>query len=95
MIAEADVIGGGSRSRLWVSIIAASLGIPLHRLAEGENGGAFRAARLARMAATGESALAVCTPAARIETILPDPALMDLNAAQQLRHRAAYRGRSR
>ena len=31
-IEAADVIGGGSRSRAWVAIIAAVLGIPLHRV---------------------------------------------------------------
>jgi xylulokinase len=74
-IEAADVIGGGSRSRAWIAIIAAALGIPLHRLAAGERGGAFGAARLARMAVTGEAADVVCTPPARAETILPDPAL--------------------
>ena len=47
-IESADVIGGGSRSRAWVTIIASVLGVPLHRVAEGERGGAFGAARLAR-----------------------------------------------
>jgi len=49
------VIGGGSRSRTWIAIIAAVLGIPLHRLADGEHSSAFGAARLARMAVTGEA----------------------------------------
>ena len=63
-IEAADVIGGGSRSRAWIGIIAAALNIPLHRLAAGETGGAFGAARLARMAVTGEAPEAVCTPPA-------------------------------
>ena len=83
-IAEADVIGGGSRSRAWIAIIASALGIPLHRLADGETGTAFGAARLARMAVTGEAPEAVCTPPARAETILADPALADAYAG---RHR--------
>lgn len=74
-IEAADVIGGGSRSRAWVAIIAAVLGIPLHRLAAGEHGGAFGAARLARMAVTGEAPDVVCTPPARVESITPDPVL--------------------
>ena len=53
-VAEADLIGGGSRSRAWAGIIASVLGIPLHRSAEGERGGAFGAARLARLALSGE-----------------------------------------
>jgi xylulokinase len=74
-IEAADVIGGGSRSRAWIAIMASVLGIPLHRLAAGEIGGAFGAARLARMAVTGEAPEAVCTPPIRTETIHPDPAL--------------------
>ncbi len=87
-IETADVIGGGSRSRVWVSIIASVLGIPLSRLAAGETGGAFGAARLARMAVTGEAPEVVCVPAARAETILPDPALTSAYEARL----AVYRG---
>ena len=63
-ITGADVIGGGSRSRTWTLLLAAVLGIPLHRLAGGEHGGAFGAARLARLALTGEDPDAVCLPPA-------------------------------
>lgn len=74
-IASADVIGGGSRSRFWLEVLANVLGFPIHRLADGETGGAFGAARLARLAVTGEDPVAVCTPPRRVETIEPDPAL--------------------
>jgi xylulokinase len=86
-IEAADVIGGGSRSRAWIGIIASVLGIGLHRLADGEHGGAFGAARLARMAATGETPDAVCTPPARVETILPDPALAQAYAPRIAQYR--------
>ncbi len=89
-ITEADVIGGGSRSRAWVGIIASVLGIPLHLLAEGEYGGAFGAARLGRLAATGEPAEAVCTTPARLATVEPDRALADAYAARLARYRALY-----
>jgi xylulokinase len=89
-IESADVIGGGSRSRAWIGIIAAALGIPLHRLADGEQGGAFGAARLARMAVTGEAPEAVCTPPNRAETILPDPDLADAYATRIARYRDLY-----
>lgn len=88
VVTEADVIGGGSRSRTWLVIIAAALGIPLHRLAAGEQGGAFGAARLARMALTGEAAGAVCLPPDRAETIAPDPALAAAYAPHLARYRA-------
>jgi xylulokinase len=76
-IEAADVIGGGSRSRVWVGIIAAALNIPLRRLGSGEHGGALGAARLARMAVTSEPPEAVCTPSTGAEIIVPDPALAD------------------
>ncbi len=89
-IAEADVIGGGSRSRAWIQLLAAVLGIPLHRLAGGEQGGAFGAARLARLALTGEAAEAVCLPPERTETIEPDAAWADASQARLHRYRRFY-----
>ncbi|GAA0569467.1 xylulokinase [Craurococcus roseus] len=93
-IREAAAIGGGSRSRAWVAIAAAALGVPLHRVASGELGGAFGAARLGRMAATGEAPEAVCAPPARVETVEPDPALAEAYAARLPRYRALYRALS-
>ena len=87
-VGSADAIGGGSRSRAWLQIIANVLGLPLHRLAEGEHGGAFGAARLARMALTGEAPAAVCLPPARAETIEPDPALTEAYAKRVGQYRA-------
>jgi xylulokinase len=89
-IETADVIGGGSRSAAWIAILASVLGITLYRLAEGEHGGAFGAARLARLAATGEVAETICTPPHRLEAIAPDPALADAYAARLARYRALY-----
>jgi xylulokinase len=89
-ITEADVIGGGARSRAWVVIIAAALGITLRLPAEGEYDAAFGAARLARLAATGEAPEAVCAPPARAETIAPDPALAGAYAERLARYRALY-----
>ncbi len=90
VLREATVIGGGSRSRLWAGILAAALGIPLHRQAAGELGGAFGAARLARLAVTGETAEAVCTPPERLETIAPDPGLAAAYAERRPGWRALY-----
>jgi xylulokinase len=84
------VIGGGARSRLWGEIIAAALGLPLDYLAGGEVGPALGAARLARMAVTGEDAAAVCMRPPVRETLLPDPALAARLAPKLARFRAAY-----
>jgi len=89
-IAQADVIGGGSQSRLWVAIMANVLNLPLSRLEGGEQGGAFGAARLGRMAATGESPSTVCTPPKRVETIAPDPALVQHYNETYRRYRSLY-----
>ncbi|GBQ61630.1 glycerol kinase [Ameyamaea chiangmaiensis NBRC 103196] len=89
-VTEADVIGGGSKSRVWVEIIAATLGITLHRLAQGETGGAFGAARLARIAATGEAVESVCTPPERLESITPDPSLRAAYDQAYARYRTVY-----
>jgi xylulokinase len=81
------VIGGGSRNAFWVQLIASALGRPLDILKGGAKGPAFGAARLARLALTGEPVAAVCTvpeTAARCE---PDPAR---SAALAERH-ALYR----
>ncbi len=91
-VADADVIGGGSRSRVWVRILAAVLDRPLHRLAAGEHGAAFGAARLARMAVTGENPDAVCAPVRRAETIVADPRVAGAYAERIERFRALYAG---
>ncbi|WP_025824831.1 xylulokinase [Asaia astilbis] len=90
IITQADVIGGGSRSPLWTSIIASVLGITLHRLANGEQGGAFGAARLARIAVTGEGVSAICLPPARVASIAPDERLTGPYRQAYARYRALY-----
>lgn len=87
-IAEAAVIGGGSRSQTWTAILSAALGLPLHRTAEGERGGAFGAARLARLAVTGEDPAILCRPPARTRTVEPDPGLAAAYAERIARYRA-------
>ncbi|WP_419730432.1 xylulokinase [Lichenicola sp.] len=89
-ITEADVIGGGSRSGAWIQILASVLGLTLHRLAAGETGGAFGAARLARLADTGEDPALVCTPPERVETFHPDPAMAAIYEGRLARYRALY-----
>lgn len=87
---EADVIGGGSKSRLWVSILASVLGLNLHRLVHGEQGGAFGAARLARIAVTGEAIDSVCLSPERAETITPQPELQGAYHSAWQQYRKLY-----
>jgi xylulokinase len=91
VITEADVIGGGSRSRFWLSVLANVLNIPVHRFADGETGAAFGAARLGRLAVTGEAIEAVCTAPRRIETFEPDHALANAYAERLPKWRGLYR----
>jgi len=90
VITEADVIGGGSRSSTWIAILASVLGITLHRLADGEHGGAFGAARLGRLAATGEDPVVLCTPPRRLAAVAPSPALQQAYEERLTQYRALY-----
>lgn len=67
-------VGGGSRSDYWLSAIATALGTPVLLPVAGDFGGAFGAARLAIMAATGAGAEIARMPAIA-RTIDPDPHL--------------------
>jgi xylulokinase len=73
--APLPVAGGGARSRFWIRLIASGLGRPLVRVAGADKGPAFGAARLARIAATGEAPEDVCRKPEAIETVGPGAAL--------------------
>ncbi|RZI39732.1 xylulokinase, partial [Herbaspirillum sp. HC18] len=70
-ITELYLVGGGSRSPIWAQICADVLGIPVHRVEEGEVGAALGAARLGRLAATGEDPREVCTRPRRLASFTP------------------------
>jgi xylulokinase len=70
-----QVIGGGARSALWGSILATVFDHPLDYPRGGDVGPAFGAARLGRLAATGEDPTQVCVALPLDRTIEPDPAL--------------------
>jgi xylulokinase len=83
-------VGGGSKSDYWVQAIATALGMPVELPVAGDFGGAFGAARLGMMAATGAGAeLATAPRIARV--IEPDHALTPAFAEAHVRYRAAYR----
>ncbi|WP_343718427.1 FGGY-family carbohydrate kinase, partial [Inquilinus sp.] len=89
-IGEVSVIGGGARSPFWGRILAAALNRPLHYPAGGELGPAFGAARLGRLAATGEAPEAVCTRPQTARVVEPDAALAERYAEKHQRFRALY-----
>lgn len=82
-------VGGGSKSDYWVKAIATSLDLPVELPVSGDYGGAFGAARLAIMAATGAGAEIASAP--QIErTVEPEPALVAPFQEAHERYRAAY-----
>ncbi len=85
------VNGGGSKSRFWMKILASALDKTVLLQEGSEAGPAFGAARLARLAATGEDADAVCSKPAIAAEIAPDPALAAAYADRLTRFRALYR----
>ncbi len=87
---RAGLIGGGARSQLWTQMIAAATGLKIVRMAGGETGPALGAARLARLAATGDSPEAVCAPPEVFDVTEPDPELAEALAAQRIRFKALY-----
>jgi xylulokinase len=89
-IERVGLIGGGARSLLWTRMIAAATGFTVVRMKGGETGPAYGAARLARIAATGESPEAVCLPSQIADVTEPDPKLADLFGRQRERFAALY-----
>ncbi len=82
-------VGGGSKSDYWVQAIATSLNMAVELPTDGDFGGAFGAARLGMMAATGAGVEIATTPQiARV--IEPDPALTEAFAEAHARYRASY-----
>lgn len=72
-IGPITAVGGGARSDVWGRILASVLGRPLARAAAAEVGPAFGAARLARLAVTGERVEAVCRAVPVERVFEPDP----------------------
>lgn len=81
-------VGGGSRSDYWLKLIATALDCPVQLPVAGDFGGAFGAARLGLMAASGAGAEIATLP--RIDRVIePDPTLKDAFDAGHARFRAA------
>ena len=89
-IGSIAVIGGGSRSPFWGKILAAALNRPLDYLRGGDVGAAHGAARLGRLAATGEAPEAVLTRPETDFTVNPGRKLTDFYARKRERYRTLY-----
>jgi len=75
-ITQAGVIGGGAKSAFWMQILSNVLDIPLIRYVGAEKGPAFGAARLARLAVTGEAPADICVRPDILDVTTPQPALV-------------------
>ena len=90
VIDEVSVIGGGARSTLWGRILASVLDRPLVYREGGEVGPAQGAARLARLAVTGEDPASFCQAPPVAFEAEPDPVLRDHYASRLARFRDLY-----
>ncbi|MCP3386881.1 xylulokinase [Bradyrhizobium sp. CCGUVB4N] len=89
-ITDVDLVGGGSRSPLWAQICADVLGIAVHRVEEGEVGAALGAARLGRLAATGDDPAQICTRPRRLASFVPRASAASAYDEAYRRWRALY-----
>lgn len=83
-------VGGGSRARYWLKVIATTLDLPIEVPAEGDYGAAFGAARLGLIAATGVDPVTVCLPPGIAATVEPEASLREPFEAAYRRYRALY-----
>lgn len=83
-------VGGGSRARYWLAVIANALQLPVHVPVEGDYGAAFGAARLGLIADTGQAPLEICFEPTIAETIEPAAAMADAFEQAFERYRALY-----
>jgi len=89
-VSRALAVGGGSRSRKWLRIIASTLDIAIDVPEEGDFGAGLGAARLGLIAAEGADPFAICTQPKIIETIEPDRSLVPAYAESYATYRRLY-----
>jgi xylulokinase len=89
-IEDVSVIGGGARSALWGRILASALGRQLRYHHGSDVGPAFGAARLARLAESGEDPNQVCSPPPVERVVEPDAILRERYRQRQRLYRDLY-----
>ena len=83
-------VGGGSKSELWLRLLAANLEVEIVLPEDGDFGGALGAARLALCAAEGANPADVMTMPGIRRVIAPEPDLVAAYAEPYARYRALY-----
>ena len=89
-IDSVTLVGGGSRSAPWAQVLADTLGRTLERRSGADVGAALGAARLGRLARTGESVASVCTLPKVIDSFAPNPGRAELLAERHLQFQRLY-----
>lgn len=82
-------VGGGTRSEYWLKAIATALEMPVELPVAGDFGGAFGAARLGLMAASGQGA-EIATPPAISRVVEPERDLWGAFSEAHGRYRESY-----
>lgn len=83
-------VGGGSKSELWLKLIATNLDTEIALPEDGDFGGALGVARLGLCAAEGADPAEIMTMPAIKRVIQPDAALKTAYSDQYARYRALY-----
>ena len=83
-------VGGGSKSDLWLKLIATNLDIEIALPEDGDFGGALGVARLGLCAAEGADPAEIMTMPGIERVITPDRALSTAYSDQYARYRALY-----
>lgn len=83
-------VGGGSKSELWLTLIATNLDTEIALPEDGDFGGALGVARLGLCAAEGADPSEIMTMPAIKRVIQPEPALKTAYTDQYARYRALY-----
>lgn len=89
-LSRVTAVGGGSRSSVWLQMIATATGLTVGVPAEGDFGAAFGAARLGLIAAEQANPGEVCIPPRISKSITPDPNLASSFDDALIRYRALY-----
>lgn len=89
-VKRVTAVGGGSKSEIWLRIIATVLGLPVDLPAAGDVGGAFGAARLGLIAATGADFRKVLTAPKTARTIRPEARARDAYEEHYRRYAKIY-----
>ena len=89
-IESVTLVGGGSRSALWAQILADALGRRLDRRSGADVGAALGAARLGRLARSGEAVDAICVAPPLADSFEPHAAQTDRLAHRHAQFRRLY-----